>query len=1334
MARSIYSRTVDKVRVTTAMLVLLLLLHTTLFSIAAADTDAPHRSSAPQPDHQTSVLNRLWWRNLEEQDAFIQSLFRKPLATANIGVVTSTTTGSENAAAAATSAAHSAEAGAVQRQPHRGRQGGAPQSRGVGHHAPANTTGPERRLFIPKLNFVYTITEETKRAQEAETATRIVASAPANVEDATASGATYTQMLRSVLPMGLGGSAGEEGEAKRRPLTPLETAAMASPIFPLRAYVMDPPTVTTVQQEANMQAATPEAEGGLSSGERRAVVEAADGVAHTNTAADGLNSLSHAQNAAEETLVVVSSSTKAVVPLTVVGTSYTVVQFAGKAGNTINAVVQLKDHRYDDSVSTRNCYNMYLKVELRNHVKTGNTQAESEEASATAQGSTQPHAYVNRDQWSGASSTNSEKDEDISTANRGSWSTFWDSFALMFDTSALCKVLPSVSMRVSRAPQTEPFYVVLRSTTGYAFETAYYYNTTSGSFYTNTKDDDYVCDLDLFIEQWPAAEQERLQLIFSFIIPLLVLLLPLPLTMRRADLVQQYMMETDYAEWVWRPPYYLRNRMIDGLKGLVGWVMKIRNAYQQQSLRAQLLQRQQQHVDGHLPAQTLLTPPVSAHNRGPVNTKMEDTRNTQLPHFTASPTPAPATAAPMQTHPSSPPPPLLPTAAAVPRDGAALPSGEEGEERARGAGEQHRACTPRRQFKESQSAPSSQASDASHLDHSSTGSDFDEAPDGRTRCAQQLPPSLLHSRQCSEHPGAVSPPHSQQQQQQQEEGVLCTRAGGAVPLPGIGLVSSGQALVASEEEFSNNRRSHRCHHLSHHSCRCHHSKGSRDGGVGAVSVHVPFSIESPVQHSPRVGADGNHASSYGGRGSAHDLLFTTAEATGTVGGVASPREALLQRRSREETEAQNTPGRPPQQATTAAAGSGLPQREEASSSEAAAAASPAAREAVPTAAEEEDAEEPFCRICREGNDVAPLITPCGCTGSVRFVHAACLDRWRLESAKRNLANVNHCEICKLPFTVNIRRSTLIWESSQHILRGLCLFFTCCLVVVLTTTLTHGILGELSCLASYHEVAYGTMFRFEGLSLSLFVYGLAVLLVLFANLIVYSWFRSRPEVEEYVAEMHAIPPFYTRHNMVRIVLVCLLLLAQVHAMGFLLKYFLYNTSHLVWSWETSPLVGGMLFALFTTCSITVCSWGRQMYVLHVVNGGNGANPAEDVVVEGGAAPPPPAAAAADTFAIPTSTTLNYVHPADAPTTTSMHAGLHGFPAALTAAAEPQTTAAEAAAAPGSPSVILRAAGDASTAAALPVEEDVTYSRHFAVPPEQRVIRAYEYCPPRKKVPK
>uniref|UniRef100_A0A8C8A245 RING-CH-type domain-containing protein n=1 Tax=Oryzias sinensis TaxID=183150 RepID=A0A8C8A245_9TELE len=55
------------------------------------------------------------------------------------------------------------------------------------------------------------------------------------------------------------------------------------------------------------------------------------------------------------------------------------------------------------------------------------------------------------------------------------------------------------------------------------------------------------------------------------------------------------------------------------------------------------------------------------------------------------------------------------------------------------------------------------------------------------------------------------------------------------------------------------------------------------------------------------------------------------------------------------------------------------------------------------------------RICHcEGDDEFPLIMPCRCTGSLSFVHQACLNQWIKSSDTRC------CELCKFDFIMETK--------------------------------------------------------------------------------------------------------------------------------------------------------------------------------------------------------------------------------------------------------------------------------------------------------------------------
>ncbi|XP_077379703.1 uncharacterized protein marchf1 isoform X2 [Festucalex cinctus] len=71
----------------------------------------------------------------------------------------------------------------------------------------------------------------------------------------------------------------------------------------------------------------------------------------------------------------------------------------------------------------------------------------------------------------------------------------------------------------------------------------------------------------------------------------------------------------------------------------------------------------------------------------------------------------------------------------------------------------------------------------------------------------------------------------------------------------------------------------------------------------------------------------------------------------------------------------------------------------------------------------DDSEMEVCRICHcEGDEECPLIMPCHCTGSLSFVHHACLYQWIKSSDTRC------CELCKFDFIMETKLKPLRkWE-------------------------------------------------------------------------------------------------------------------------------------------------------------------------------------------------------------------------------------------------------------------------------------------------------------------
>ena len=67
-----------------------------------------------------------------------------------------------------------------------------------------------------------------------------------------------------------------------------------------------------------------------------------------------------------------------------------------------------------------------------------------------------------------------------------------------------------------------------------------------------------------------------------------------------------------------------------------------------------------------------------------------------------------------------------------------------------------------------------------------------------------------------------------------------------------------------------------------------------------------------------------------------------------------------------------------------------------------------------------ETEERPCRICLESlsTDKNPLIHPCKCSGSIKFIHEECLKTWIVSQAED--IDHSHCELCKTKYKMSYR--------------------------------------------------------------------------------------------------------------------------------------------------------------------------------------------------------------------------------------------------------------------------------------------------------------------------
>ena len=81
----------------------------------------------------------------------------------------------------------------------------------------------------------------------------------------------------------------------------------------------------------------------------------------------------------------------------------------------------------------------------------------------------------------------------------------------------------------------------------------------------------------------------------------------------------------------------------------------------------------------------------------------------------------------------------------------------------------------------------------------------------------------------------------------------------------------------------------------------------------------------------------------------------------------------------------------------------------------------------PPPADSTAADEAICRICFAGADVGRLVSPCLCSGSMRFVHLDCLSEWRRRSA--NPKSHYQCENCLYRYSFRRAHYALVLRSA-----------------------------------------------------------------------------------------------------------------------------------------------------------------------------------------------------------------------------------------------------------------------------------------------------------------
>lgn len=97
---------------------------------------------------------------------------------------------------------------------------------------------------------------------------------------------------------------------------------------------------------------------------------------------------------------------------------------------------------------------------------------------------------------------------------------------------------------------------------------------------------------------------------------------------------------------------------------------------------------------------------------------------------------------------------------------------------------------------------------------------------------------------------------------------------------------------------------------------------------------------------------------------------------------------------------------------------------------------PTVSKAVEPAGDEDEEDELVCRFCFSGAEYGRLLAPCRCAGTMRYVHASCLNEWRLRST--NPSSYVRCDQCTFVYVTRKTHFARYLESKAvHVVLSAC---------------------------------------------------------------------------------------------------------------------------------------------------------------------------------------------------------------------------------------------------------------------------------------------------------
>eukprot|EP01012_Entosiphon_sulcatum_P003986 TRINITY_DN11454_c0_g1_i2.p1 TRINITY_DN11454_c0_g1~~TRINITY_DN11454_c0_g1_i2.p1 ORF type:complete len:597 (+),score=75.77 TRINITY_DN11454_c0_g1_i2:80-1870(+) len=231
----------------------------------------------------------------------------------------------------------------------------------------------------------------------------------------------------------------------------------------------------------------------------------------------------------------------------------------------------------------------------------------------------------------------------------------------------------------------------------------------------------------------------------------------------------------------------------------------------------------------------------------------------------------------------------------------------------------------------------------------------------------------------------------------------------------------------------------------------------------------------------------------------------------------------------------------------------------------------------------------LCRICKD-DTTEDLIQPCACQGSMQFVHASCLNKWRNESLNMgNPENARRCEVCHHQFELVAPEQpqwkvclTCTASAASNVWR---VVYTVSVYVLAMSGMAWAVaatIGRATCVAPFDMVnasAASVQFWFVGI-----VYYAVLSLHVYACLY-WHWLvwlnhvrQNRLSVAEY--------PFFVWWRLLWMAYTFFRLLLLEIGIGYIVKYLFYiGADGIVWYWDISLTVGLVVVILIVVIAMT-----------------------------------------------------------------------------------------------------------------------------------------------------